>query len=149
MVREVEDDCPDASWLGEYGDTWKPGCVDRRRGNYGIRPLGWRYFYPCNTLEDTRRSLSKMGYSKHAAYTMARSYVLQDFCRLESLGQDWWLVGLIATAYLNGIELGGASLWGIESDGDEYLDSVADDLTHEAVAEAIAARDSLCCSGAQ
>lgn len=64
-------------------------------------------------------------------------YFLYDFERLESYGDEWWSKGCIVTAFLNGIELGNASLWGIESDSDEgYFKETEEDLTAQAIDEA-------------
>jgi len=30
-VTEREDEYPDLSWLGEFHNDWRPGCIDRRR----------------------------------------------------------------------------------------------------------------------
>lgn len=54
-------------------------------------------------------------------------YFIQDFKRLESYGDDWWSMGCIVTASLNGVELGQASVWGFESDMDEESKKEAED----------------------
>lgn len=64
-------------------------------------------------------------------------YFIQDFERLESYGDDWWSMGCVVTACLNGVELGQASVWGYESDMDEeYKREVEQDVTSMAIVDA-------------
>lgn len=64
-------------------------------------------------------------------------YFIADCKRLEKYGDTWWMKGCIVKAYLQGIELGNASLWGIESDSDEgYFKETEEDLTAQAIDEA-------------
>lgn len=72
-----------------------------------------------------------------------------DFERLRAWCNDeWHWCGVVVTAYRNGIELGSASLWGIESDSGEYLEQVARELCEEAMEQAREALASLCDCGA-
>lgn len=48
----------------------------------------------------------------------------------------WSWVGVVVTASKFGVELGSASLWGIESDSSEYHQQVADELADEAIDDA-------------
>lgn len=60
-----------------------------------------------------------------------------DFKRLQAYcNGDWHYIGVIVDAYREGIKLGSASLWGIESDADGYLEEAAEELAAEAVEEA-------------
>lgn len=62
-----------------------------------------------------------------------------DFERLRAwCNDDWQWCGVIVTASREGIDLGRASLWGIESDAGAYLVEVANELAGEAIAEATA-----------
>lgn len=46
----------------------------------------------------------------------------------------WWYIGVVAEVHACDIELGGASIWGVESDcGHEYLQELARDTTNEAL----------------
>lgn len=64
-------------------------------------------------------------------------YFIADCKQLEKYGDTWWMKGCIVKAYLQGIELGNASLWGIESDSDEgYFKETEEDLTAQAIDEA-------------
>ena len=68
-----------------------------------------------------------------------------DFERLKAwCNDDWHYVGVIVEAYREGIKLGSASLWGIESDSDDYLEEVAEELADEAIEEAKAKLASIC-----
>lgn len=60
-----------------------------------------------------------------------------DFERLRAWCNDGWnWCGVVVTASRAGVELGTASLWGIESDAGAYLVEVANELADEALAEA-------------
>lgn len=61
----------------------------------------------------------------------------EDFERLRRwCNDDWSYVGVVVTVSAKGVELGSASLWGIESDAGEYLVEVANELLPEAMEEA-------------
>jgi hypothetical protein len=136
-VKRQYDECPDVSFLGSFTDKWEPGAIlhnrNRDRNTY-------KWFVPGNSEEGHRKSLRAMGYTKHDAYTLARSYVRQDYQRMLGLDRgDWFSVGIVATVYdlKTGIELGGGSCWGFESDsGDDYFDSEARAIASEALSEA-------------
>lgn len=75
----------------------------------------------------------------------AHRAALADFNRLRDWCNDeWCYVGVVVTAYREGIELGRASLWGIESDAGDYLTEVANELLDEAVDEAKETLGRLC-----
>ena len=64
-------------------------------------------------------------------------YIIQDTKQLESFGYDWNMRGCTVTASLNGIVLGGDSLWGLDSTMTEKEDQeVIDELTSNAITEA-------------
>lgn len=61
----------------------------------------------------------------------------EDFERLRRwCNDDWSYVGVVVTVSAKGVELGFASLWGIESDAGDYLVEVANELLPEAMEEA-------------
>lgn len=71
----------------------------------------------------------------------------EDYRRACSYGRDWWYVGVEVTASRSGVELGEASLWGIEyeiSGDDGYLTETALDLASEARLEAASKLQELC-----
>lgn len=87
---------------------------------------------PYNTGQETKRQ---------QAAKAARA----DFERLRGWCNDeWHYVGVVVTASRDGIDLGSASLWGIESDAGDYLDEVATELLDEALADARTTLESLC-----
>ena len=55
-------------------------------------------------------------------------YALEDWQRHEAYGQTWEMAGCMATAYVNGIEIAGESLWGIESDAIEHREEIEQEL---------------------
>lgn len=60
-----------------------------------------------------------------------------DYERLRAWCSDQWsYVAVVVTASCEGVKLGSASLWGIESDAGEYLVEVANELIDEALDDA-------------
>jgi hypothetical protein len=147
-VRPSEFD-DDLSFLGEFTDKWEPGAHDRFQGQ---EPHWWsslhgeyRYIVPTMTYEEHRKGLLDLKYGKAEADRLARSYVQRDIRRLEDYGNGWCMVGVVATVSLNGIELGGASVWGVESDSaTEHFEELADEMVAEALEDARDNLDGLC-----
>ncbi len=133
------DEMPDNSYLGHYSNNWETGAIDRKRmGNYGRNE--YRYFIPSPGCEVFPHNKSR-GYK--AEWMRA---ALQDYKYFEKLnnGIEWFEV-IIVTASKNGIELGSASLWGIESSADDsYRIQICNELIAEAIAEAKEAIQSPC-----
>jgi hypothetical protein len=91
--------------------------------------------------ENFNRAIADV-YAQHRATMTARQYAAAaataDFERLRGWCNDEWsYVGVIVTASRNGIELGSASLWRIESDDGEYLLETANELADEAISDAL------------
>lgn len=126
-VKRVQDESPDLSWIGEYGNSPKsPAAIDREeRGERGHGE--YRYFNPQLTGEETGNPQSPE----------------QDYERMEAYSRgEWCMLGIIAEAEVQftattvqTISSGG--LWGIESDGgadyfteveEEQLSALADEL---------------------
>jgi hypothetical protein len=133
---------PDLSYLGEYTD--RPKVIDLgaalSRGEViqvhnGSDHRRYRYWNPCNSVASHRRELEKKGYSKGVAEEIARSYVRNDYDRMQAYDRgDWQMQGCVAKAKVSyslpqgrrieHFQSGG--LWGIESDSDgSYLLEVA------------------------
>jgi len=98
---------------------------------WGLAPSG--YAVPVYGVEERRRDLSRLGYSKSNAEVMARARVRQDVERLLSHGIQWGTVGIIATLRTaNGTEVSTASVWGVESDSDQsHFEELARELAAE------------------
>jgi len=82
-------------------------------------------------------------YERLRAMTSPRQYAAMaardDYERLRAWCNDEWsYVGVIVTVShaVTGIELGSASLWGIESDAGDYLEEIVRDLEPEAIEDA-------------
>ena len=62
---------------------------------------------------------------------------------------EWWYVGVVVRVFRDDVELGGASLWGVDCNhpygNNSYLSEVANELLPEAVEEARATLERLCC----
>lgn len=73
------------------------------------------------------------GHTYPTRRSLAAAAVEADFKRLEAwAAQDWYYIGIIVETYKEGVELGSASLWGIESDDTAHHLEVIDDLIEEA-----------------
>lgn len=91
--------------------------------------------------DDINAAISAAHDAHRASFSGKRAYAaaaaLADFQRLAGWCSDEWnYVGVVVTASRAGIELGSASLWGIESDAGDYLVEAANDLVSDAVADA-------------
>ena len=83
-----------------------------------------------------RDGLSARFYDFSAACRTARA-AFDDFARLRAWCNDeWHWIGVVVTAEREELELGRASLWGIESDSGAYHAKVAAELLPEALADA-------------
>lgn len=113
-VKQIDDGCPDLSYLGEYSERPQAGAIDREAiGERGRNEC--RYFNPA--------------YPERAQ---------QDYDRMEAYHRgEWHCVGIRAEAEIqtsgdgrnwlcNRISSGG--LWGLESDADDdYFDVVVEE----------------------
>lgn len=134
IIRHTEDESPDLSYLGEFyqkrGTPAYPyfdratrtivrsydGMPDDEDASWSNRE--WRYIHGFQCPEDD-------------------AAILADVKRLETYGDDWACIGVIAVACRAGVELGRGSLWGVESDGGkEYFADIERDITAEAIHEA-------------
>lgn len=159
-VRSQPDDDPDLSFYGKFTDTmprsgeqyfkrghWSEGFTDSRghrfSGEWQFPHRELRYFVPgYNHLDDI--DTYRRTYGRHEAYTMAMAYARRDWRRMEDYGSGWAMVGITVTVSRHGVELGNASLWGIESDSTEHVYDVVQDLLAEALTEARKNREALC-----
>ncbi len=143
-------------------------CRIARRDCWGITPPGLKigqerehgpWYYEGETIgRETeflrREDATRAAYAAHkATFPSERAYAAaaaeSDFQRMHAFAQgELEFVGVIVRAKRAGIELGSASLWGIESDSGDYFEQVAQELREEALGEAKAALAELCdCKG--
>src|SRR5512136_208812 len=122
IIRKTDTD-PDTSYLGEYGDTPKPGCLiiqDKKiyedvinddDYEFPERSHNYRFFYPPDNGEIP-------GTDKY------REYVLQDYQNMENLeNSQWTFIGLVVKTTIH-TDTGLSddivnSLWGIEDHFDK------------------------------
>jgi hypothetical protein len=140
----------DTSYIGEFSDTWEPGAIDRARWEKVSTPCGtswqyswdrreYRWFIPGCALQEVRESAAyysnELGMSRHEAWVKATRIPITQHSMLESYGKDWWHIGISVKAYVNGMEVACASLWGIEDgydyDPEAYHDEVVEELIGE------------------
>lgn len=139
-IKQEYDPDPDLSWLGMYSNIPGPDAIDRR--NPGRNE--YRYWNPAITLAEHYRELHRAGLSKADAWLKALEYRERAYGRMESLCRGGWaMIGITATARIGDMVCGSASLWGIESDADDYIDEIAHELAGEAAKAADAARDKM------
>lgn len=145
-AKIVCDQDPDTSWIGEFSDTPGEGAIDHHATGIWLERSyrGPRYFNPANYSYDYYLNTEKR--SKSEARSLANEQAKQDYKRLVGFYQgDWSMVGVVVTVYRDGVELGSASIWGIETDSgaDCFKSLVMDELLHEAVNEARMTLDKL------
>ena len=127
-LEHVVDNDADLSWIGEYTDEARPDAIIREGEHAGgfVRDLPedcelpsrgreYRFFIPAMTGEETGNPESPK----------------QDFERMEAYNRgDWGCIGIIAKAELwnptthvcQTVRSGG--IWGVESDGKDYIGSL-------------------------
>ena len=139
-IRYEYDSDPDLSYYGTYtNNADAPGAIARDR----IGRHEYTHFIPQITEDAHFTSLrammhgSKHAYSVKRARELARSYVQQDYERMEAYNNDQWSVlGCIVAFKVNNIIISESSLWGIESDTDKpKLSRIESDLCYEAYQE--------------
>ncbi len=137
----VPEDYPNLDYLGRFTARWRPGAIRHEPGNW--RTLDW--FVPGNIEQEHYRGLLSLKYGRAYAAEAARRYVIEDYRRTRSYGEEWCHLILEVTASRADVELGSASLSGIESDGDEwYLDQTARELAAAAITDAEKSLHRLC-----
>ncbi len=114
---------------GEFTDTWSEGCVSTRCSG---REYKW-YRPSTYTLKYAMAEYRQAGMSRQDAQRAYDKRVQDEMA--EDRERSWW--GVIATAYIDGTDVGEASLWGIDEtpnyDPARYLRDVAEDLISEAI----------------
>jgi hypothetical protein len=126
----------DVSWIGRFSDTPEEGAIDHHAtGTWLDRShRGQRYF---NTANYAYQDYLNMGKSKSVARRLANKQAQQDYKRLVGYYTgEWNMVGVKLTISRDGVTLGDASLWSIESDSGSYFNEVVQDLLHDVQAEA-------------
>lgn len=111
--------------------------------SYGMGRLAARRFYDfaeaCRIARRDGWNAAPYQVEGETPRQRAARAALADFEHLRGWCNDSWnWCGVVVTAERAGVELGRASLWGIESNAGAYLVEVANELAAEAVAEAAA-----------
>lgn len=95
----------------------------------------WLVLTNGNSYLEQRQAFERFG--RGMADFLARYSIARDVERVRGfLRGDWWTCGVEVTAWLGGVQLGAASLWGIESDAGAYFDEVAREVAADALHEA-------------
>jgi hypothetical protein len=85
--------------------------------------------YPCIDIGDCQFNRGDKNWLK---------YAFQNAEQLDTLDDNWIYVGVVATVYLHGVEIGSASVWGFEyqywdKDTNKYIASDAKEILGEAI----------------
>ena len=140
IVKHILDESPDVSWLGEYCNYRAPANVNQKLvhrdsgcvlDHHGI----WRdeRGRVVAAPEDSRHS-REFQYTWHDNGHEKLVYALQDSRRLEGLNRgDWCMLGIVATVCWDGVKVGEASIWGVESDSPDYIATVEREEAWEAI----------------
>lgn len=125
-VERKPDYDPDLSWMGEYSNTPGPYAIDTGKGSRYLQ-----YFNPPweNYKGEPEEEIKK--------------YCRQDFERMEAYNRgDWWMLGICATVTVShdswaaGKEIGRSSVWGVESDGGDWINKTAQEQGRAALRDA-------------
>jgi len=162
FVSKIELDYdPDLSWLGNYSTDSKNaidrrtgevhdefGCVVKETDDGGVidrnaceyftlsfnhwphNPKNWDHVSP----EDKKKQMEKYGVDNLEDVDL--QHALEDYRKMEEYeNQQWWMVGITTTGYLDGEEIGESSLWGISSEDEAYWDETIRDHIAEIISE--------------
>ncbi len=134
------DDHADLSWLGKWSSQWEYGAIDRTRTGHWSRNE-YEYFIPeCNAevQRDIQGYWAHRGESRHQAWLRGQEQAKREYELMESFGDDWWMVGIVVSIDIDGVEVASASVWGVE-DGylgpDANTEQYQEDTIKELIAE--------------
>jgi hypothetical protein len=140
VVATIEyDNDADTSHLGEFSDEPEEGAVDHHATGTWLQrsTRGQRYFNPPDYAGSLASAREYQHLSEEAAKAEADRRALEDYKRLVDYYQGAWnMVGVVVTVSREGVKLGEASMWGIESDSGTYFNEAVGDLLHDALPEA-------------
>jgi hypothetical protein len=136
VAKLVADYDADVSHIGAFSNEPNEGAIDHHAtGKWLDRShRGDRYFNPANY--DYKHYIEAKK-SKSVARRLANQHARLDYDRLVGYYTgEWSMLGVVLTISRDGVSLGEASLWSIESDSGSYFNEVVRDLLHDAQAEA-------------
>lgn len=146
-VRFDYDTDPDLSYIGEFSDTPEAGAIDHHeQGRWlGRSWRGDRYFNPTNYSSALKYYQETEKLSEEEAKARADREAMQDYNRLVGYYTDEWsMLTMVVTVYLNGVMLGDSSLGGVDSDsGSAHFLEIYEEQLHEAMVEARKTLDKL------
>jgi hypothetical protein len=138
---DTENECLDFESELDNLDIWyNEGYEESPEGGTIQWNISYPYYeelpYDCRYDNNSYRYVESFNYP-HAEKDEYQ-YVISDNKMLEDYNKGfWWMRGCIVTVSSNGVELGNASLWGLDSTMDDSEDQgIIDDLTDEAKEEA-------------
>lgn len=143
IIRIVHDGAPDLSWIGTFHNNEVAGAENWHhfmgiRGRDRTRIMQW--FRPYMSYEEILQDTH--GMSRQDAHLHARDGVRDQMERMREIeNQDSFCVGIVATAYLDNVELGEDQCFGFivnpsRDDHWDYINHSAQDIVDTAVAHA-------------
>lgn len=150
-VKLEQDTDPEFDYLGEFSNmNWNPKTgIYHRRSGLMYDGKHWRTetgaFAAEPDLECYRSNEYQFIDIGDCQFTRGDKnwlkYAFQNAKQLDTLDDDWIYVGIVATVYLHGVEIGSASVCGFEyqywgKDDNAYIASEAREILGEAIAEA-------------
>lgn len=131
------DEYPDLSWIGEYTDRYTDGAINTFTMQGYVDHSKYKYFVACQSFSERLSGLRKYHLSERTARIAAAKELLDDYKLYESYNNgEWYMQGVIVTAYLDGVKVDSNSLWGVESNaGDEFMQEIVDDLVSQIMYE--------------
>ena len=141
ILEHCIDNNPDTSWLGRYTDDRQPNIIVRQHNDW----IGNCVLFMGSDAEREVQEIPQCGrefrfFKPYAGGEKPgtkrfRKYGMKDYERMEGLQRgDWYFIGVVAKATVSYPvgnnrdkrleQLSSGGLWGVESDGGEYLDEV-------------------------
>ena len=147
-VKLEHDTTPCFDYLGEFSNmNWNPVTgIYHRRSKLMYDGTRWRTetgaFAPEPDLERYNSNEYQFIDIGDAQFSRGDenwlTYAFQNAKQLDTLDDDWTYVGIVATVYLHGVEIGQASVWGFDyqywgKDSNNYLFAEAKVILSEAI----------------
>jgi hypothetical protein len=146
-VYHIDDHIGDTSYLGAcVAEPTKYPAWDRAKRRVLWHHRDWSHHKDAAPDWDRREYRYVHDFQDTAGVTRreAEKYIRQNVARLESYGDAWTFVGIVAKAYRADIKLGEDAIWGVESDSGLYLAQLGEEMARGALLAAREALDRLC-----
>jgi len=135
-IREVPDDCPDLSYLGNFTDEYTEGAIDLHEERITTTSWSPRYFVPAYSEAERIKDMREDGTGRpmKTIRNLAHLACIDDARRVLSHGDGWYMMGVTAEAevtyeteagHLRITKFDSGGIWSVESDSDQgHLDEI-------------------------